>query len=137
VCCWALLPWQWEQQAILQGAADEPAGSTHQRPVRLCCYMSAKAIRSGDHRAEQSGRLGRCIRCRLLKRLRKSERWLHGCAPNWWKRAAGKWPMQTPRGWQVRAVDATLVKEPARGGSPWRDSTIACAIPSLESMTWY
>ena len=64
----------------------------------------------------------------LMKRLRKSADWLHAlCAAMFEERGVG---VSAGGGFEVRAFDATLVKEPGRTGSQWR-LHYSVRLPSL------
>ena len=127
-----LLPWQWEQQAILQGAAERTRGfESIGALLRTLLLHVGKgySLRETTARAKAAG-LADVSDVALLKRLRRSERWLQWLCAQLVEESGWEVPMQT-RGWQVRAVDATLVKEPGRNGSLWRIH-YSLRIPSLE-----
>lgn len=127
-----LLPWQWEQQAILQGAAERTRGfDSISALLRTLLLHVGKgySLRETAARAKAAG-LADVSDVALLKRLRRSERWLQWLCAQLVEESGWEVPMQT-RGWQVRAVDATLVKEPGRSGSLWRIH-YSLRIPSLE-----
>ena len=62
----------------------------------------------------------------LLKRLRKSEAWLHGLCAGLFREAGAA----SPDGREYRAFDATTVKEPGKTGSLWRVH-YSVRLPSL------
>lgn len=66
----------------------------------------------------------------LLKRLRKCENWLHALAVGLWE--PRRWPKEKTKEapFQVRLIDATVVKEPGKTGSQWRIH-YSLQLPSL------
>jgi hypothetical protein len=65
----------------------------------------------------------------LMKRLQKAEGWLRGLCVSLLQENGWEVPAET-RGFNVRALDGTLVKEPGRSGSLWRIH-YSVRIPSL------
>jgi len=127
-----LLPREWEQQAILQGAAERTRGfESIDALLRTLLLHIGKgySLRETTARAKAAG-LANVSDVALLKRLRKAERWLQWLCAQLVEESGWEVPMQT-RGWNVRAVDGTLVKEPGRSGSLWRIH-YSLRIPSLE-----
>jgi hypothetical protein len=66
----------------------------------------------------------------LLKRLRRSERWLQWLCTQLFEASGWEMPMEA-RGYNLRAVDGTLVKQPGQKGTLWRVH-YSLRIPSLE-----
>jgi hypothetical protein len=64
-----------------------------------------------------------------MKRLQKAEKWLHGLCVSLLQESGWEMPAET-HGFNVRALDGTLVKEPGRSGSSWRIH-YSVRIPSL------
>jgi hypothetical protein len=65
----------------------------------------------------------------LMKRLRKAEEWLRRLCASLLQESGWEMPAEV-RGYTVRALDGTLVKEPGRKGSQWRIH-YSVRIPSL------
>ena len=65
----------------------------------------------------------------VLHRLRKAEHWLHQLCVALVREGDWEIPLET-HGWNVRAVDSTLVKEPGRQGQQWRIH-YSLRVPSL------
>ena len=126
-----LLPWNWEQQAILQGTAERSRGfeSVGALLRTLLLHMGkGYSLRETTARAKAAG-LADVSDVALLKRLRKAEHWLQWLCVRLAEESGWEVPMES-RGWNVRAVDGTLVKEPGRSGSLWRIH-YSLRIPSL------
>lgn len=126
-----LLPAQWEQQAILQGAAERARGfaSSSQLLRTLLLHIGkGYSLRETTARAKAAG-LANISDVALLKRLRKAEKWLQWLCARLVEESGWEVPMES-HGWNVRAVDGTLVKEPGRSGSLWRIH-YSLRIPSL------
>ena len=127
----SILPPNWEQQAILQGAAERARGfESVSALLRTLLLHIGKgySLRETTARAKATG-LADVSDVALLKRLRKAERWFQWMCAQLVEESGWEVPMQS-RGWNVRAVDGTLVKEPGRGGSLWRIH-YSLRIPSL------
>jgi hypothetical protein len=127
----SLLPLNWEQQAILQGAAERSRGfESVSALLRTLLLHIGKgySLRETTARAKATG-LANVSDVALLKRLRKAERWLQWLCAGLAEESGWEVPMQS-RGWNVRAVDGTVVKEPGRSGSLWRIH-YSLRIPSL------
>lgn len=126
-----LLPSQWEQQAILQGAAERARGFESMGALLRTLLLhigKGYSLRETSARAKAAG-LADISDVALLKRLRKAEPWLQWLCARLVEENGWEVPMQS-RGWNVRAVDGTLVKEPGRNGSLWRIH-YSLRIPSL------
>jgi hypothetical protein len=65
----------------------------------------------------------------LMKRLQKAEGWLRHLCLSLLQESGWEMPAET-RGYNMRALDGTLVKEPGRSGSLWRIH-YSIRIPSL------
>ncbi len=128
----SLFPAGWEQQAVLLGAVERLRGFASIREllrVLLLHVGKGYSLRETVVRAKQAG-LAEVSDVTLLNRLRQAElwwRWLCTAllAESGWYMGADS------RGWNVRAVDGTLVKEPGRTGAQWRIH-YSMRIPSLE-----
>jgi hypothetical protein len=127
----SILPPNWEQQAILQGAAERARGFESVGALLRTLLLhigKGYSLRETTARAKATG-LADVSDVALLKRLRKAERWFQWMCAQLVEESGWEVPMQS-RGWSVRAVDGTLVKEPGRGGSLWRIH-YSLRIPSL------
>ncbi len=80
-------------------------------------------------RARQEG-LAELSAVALWKRLRKSQRWLQALCVELFRERGGGVELSSAGGLQVRALDATTVREPGRTGSLWRLHYSVC-LPSL------
>jgi hypothetical protein len=117
----ALFPGEWEQSAILSGALERLRGfasASDLLRVLLLHVGLGYSLRETAVRARQSG-LADVSDVAILKRLRKAE--------PWWRQMClellreNGFALQTDtRGWNLRAVDSTIVKEPGRTGGLWR-----------------
>lgn len=127
----SLLPGEWERQAILSGACERLRGfSSAAQLLRtlLLHIANGYSLRETTVRAKAAG-IASVSDVALLKRLRKAEHWLHGLCLSLLQETGWEMPAET-RGFTVRALDGTLVKEPGRGGSLWRIH-YSVRIPSL------
>ena len=85
------------------------------------------SLRETVARARRAG-LAELSDVALMKRLRKSRDWLHAlCVALFEERGVA---LPAAGGFEVRVVDATLVKEPGRTGSQWR-LHYSVRLPSL------
>jgi hypothetical protein len=126
-----LLPMGWEQQAILSGASERLRGfSTIASLLRTLLLHVGKgySLRETVVRAKVGG-LAEISDVALMKRLRKAEGWLRGLCVSLLEEAGWEVPADV-RGYNVRALDGTLVQEPGRFGSLWRIH-YSVRIPSL------
>jgi hypothetical protein len=126
-----LLPTDWRQRAVLSGACERLRGfssaSSLLRTLLLhvgCGY----SLRETVVRAKAAGIAG-VSDVALLQRLRKAEGWLRGLCVSLLEESGWEMPAET-HGYNVRALDGTLVKEPGRSGSLWRIH-YSVRIPSL------
>jgi Transposase DDE domain len=117
----SLLPLNWELQAFLQGAAERSRGFESVGALLRTLLLhvgKGYSLRETTVRAKAAG-LAEVSDVALLKRLRKAEPWLQWLCVGLAEESGWEVPIES-RGWNVRAVDGTLVKEPGRGGSLWR-----------------
>ena len=127
----SLLPRGWEDQAVLSGASERLRGfSTTSNLLRTLLLHVGKgySLRETVVRAKAAG-LAEISDVALMKRLQKAEKWLHGLCVSLLKESGWEMPVET-HGFNVRALDGTLVKEPGRSGSSWRIH-YSVQIPSL------
>jgi hypothetical protein len=126
-----LLPTEWQQQAVLSGACERLRGfsSTSQLLRTLLLHVgNGYSLRETVVRAKAAG-LAAVSDVALMKRLQKAEGWLHGLCVSLLQESGWEMPAET-HGYNVRALDGTLVKEPGRSGSLWRIH-YSVRIPSL------
>lgn len=117
----SLLPSGWEQQAVLSGASERLRGfATMSNLLRTLLLHVGKgySLRETVVRAKAAG-IAEVSDVALMKRLQKAEGWLRGLCVSLLEEAGWELPAET-YGYNVRAVDGTLVKEPGRNGSLWR-----------------
>jgi hypothetical protein len=122
----------WEQQAVLTGALERLRGfpsASHLLRVLLLHVGKGYSLRETAVKARQGG-LADVSDVALLNRLRKAE--------HWWRQMCvallaerGLQMGGDPRGWNIRLLDGTLVKEPGKTGSSWRVH-FSLRVPSLE-----
>jgi len=127
----SLLPHGWEQQAVLKGASERLRGfSTTSNLLRtlLLHVGNGYSLRETAVRAKAAG-IAQVSDVALMKRLQKAEGWLRGLCVSLLEESGWEIPAET-RGYTVRALDGTLVKEPGRSGSMWRIH-YSVRIPSL------
>jgi hypothetical protein len=127
-----LFPVGWEQTAVLSGALERLRGFASARDllrVLLLHVGRGYSLRESAVRARQAG-LADISDVAILKRLRK--------AGEWWRqlcvallRESGFAIRTEMRGWKVRAMDGTLIKEPGPGGGLWRVH-YSLLLPELE-----
>lgn len=131
---WALLrsffPDDWAELAVragaLKGLRKNKSAESLLRTllIHLGCGHS---LRETVVRARKAG-LADLSDVALLKRLRKSRAWLYAlCVALFQERGVN---VSSTDGFQVRAFDATTVKEPGKTGSLWRIHYSVC-LPSL------
>src|SRR5271155_2563063 len=126
-----LLPVGWEQQAVLSGASERLRGfgSTADLLRTLLLHVGkGYSLRETVVRAKAAG-IAEVSDVALLKRLRNAEEWLRRVCVSLSQESGWEMPAET-RGYNVRALDGTLVKEPGRNGSLWRIH-YSVRIPSL------
>jgi hypothetical protein len=131
---WDLLqsffPTEWENLAhttqALKGLRQDKSAGNLLRTILLhvgCGY----SLRETVVRARQAG-LANLSDVALLKRLRKSERWLHALSVGLW--AQRRLPKLDQGKRVMRLIDATTVREPGKTGGLWRIH-YSLQIPSL------
>src|SRR5947209_4297117 len=127
----SLLPTEWQQQAVLSGACERLRGfsSTSALLRTLLLHVgNGYSLRETAVRAKAAG-IAEVSDVALMKRLQKAEGWLHGLCVSLLQESGWEMPAET-HGFNVRALDGTLVKEPGRSGSLWRIH-YSVRIPSL------
>lgn len=126
-----LLPVGWKDQAVLTGACERLRGFPDVASLlRTLLLHVGKGYSLGETvvRAKASG-LAAVSDVALMKRLQKAEEWLRGLCVSLLHESGLEMPDDT-HGFNIRAVDGTLVKEPGRSGSQWRIH-YSVRIPSL------
>jgi|HubBroStandDraft_1064217.scaffolds.fasta_scaffold83922_2 hypothetical protein len=116
-----LFPQGWQEEARQFGAVERLRGfrSVDDLMRTLLLHVAqGYSLRETVVRAKAAG-WGRVSDVALLKRLRKSERWLQSLCLHLLEENGIQAPPTAQR-WRVRAVDGSLVKEPGRTGSQWR-----------------
>lgn len=127
----SLLPQGWEQQAVLCRAVERLRGfDSFSALLRVLLLHVGKgySLAETSVRAREAGLAG-VSGVAILMRLRQAENWLHQMCAELAQESGWEVPFET-HGWNVRAVDSTLVKEPGRRGSQWRIH-YSLRIPSL------
>lgn len=117
----SLFPSGWQDQARRSGAVERLRGfeSIDDLMRTLLLHVAQGcSLRETAVRAKAAG-LGSVSDVALLKRLRKAEGWLQSLCLGLLAEQGVKTPLP-PKGWRVRAVDGSVVKEPGRTGSQWR-----------------
>lgn len=126
-----LLPAQWQQQAVLTGACERLRGFSSASALLRTLLLhvgNGYSLRETVVRAKAAG-IAAISDVALMKRLQKAEGWLHGLCVALLQESGWEMPAET-RGFTMRALDGTLVKEPGRSGSLWRIH-YSVRIPSL------
>jgi hypothetical protein len=116
----ALFPDGWQDQAKQTGAIRRRRGITAPDSLlRLFLLHIARgySLRETVVRAKETG-LAAITDVGLLKRLRRSEEWLHWLCMRLVRENGVQMPGEQQRA--VRVVDGTIVKEPGKTGSQWR-----------------
>jgi hypothetical protein len=133
---WDLLlsffPFGWQEQAILSGALERLRGFGSVGDllrVLLLHVGKGYSLRETAVRAREAG-LAEVSDVALLKRLRNAEPWWRGLCVAL-LRESGFHMACDSRGWNVRVVDGTLIKEPGQGGQQWRIH-YSLQLPDLE-----
>ena len=128
----SLLPLGWEQQAVLCGAVERLRGFRSVGQILRVLLMhvgKGYSLRETAVRARRLG-LAEVSDVALLLRLRKVQRWWRQLCLGLLQESG--WSVGAdPRGWNLRAVDGTLVQEPGRTGTQWRIH-YSLKLPSLE-----
>src|SRR5258706_8876670 len=131
-----LLPSVWEQHAVLSGASERLRGfgSASDLLRTLLLHVGrGYSLRETVVRAKAAG-IAQVSDVALMKRLQKAEAWLHSVCVALLRESGWEMPAEV-RGYNVRALDGTLVKEPGRSGSLWRIH-YSVRIPSLVCDHW-
>jgi hypothetical protein len=126
-----LLPPDWREQAVLSGASERLRGfASVSALLRTLLLHVGKgySLQETVVRAKAAG-LAAVSDVALMKRLQNAEAWLHGMCLGLLRENDWELPAET-RGYNVRALDGTLIKEPGRSGSLWRIH-YSVRIPSL------
>lgn len=116
----SLFPKGWDRQAKETGAMERQSGiKIPATLLRLFLLHVARgySLRETAVRAKESG-LATISDVGLLKRLRRSEDWLHWLCAQLVSENV-RMPQQKDQG-TVRIVDGTIIKEPGKTGSQWR-----------------
>lgn len=116
----SLFPEGWQQQAKHTGAIERQRGITSPDVLlRLFLLHVARgySLRETTVRAKEGG-LATISDVGLLKRLRRSEEWLHWLCTRLVVENGLQMPPEDSRA--VRIVDGTTIKEPGKTGSQWR-----------------
>jgi len=117
----SLFPPDWEEQARRTRAIWRQRGITDPGTLlRTFLLHVAKgySLRETAVRAGEAG-LAAISDVGLLKRLRRSELWLHRLCVELWAENGVRIPAEVGMR-KVRIVDGTIVKEPGKTGSQWR-----------------
>jgi Transposase DDE domain len=116
-----LFPDGWQEQARKLGAVERLRGfgSVEDLMRTLLLHVAqGYSLRETVVRAKAAG-LAAVSDVALLKRLRRAEPWLRSLCLRLLEEHGVQTP-PLPKGWRVRALDASVVKEPGRTGSQWR-----------------
>src|ERR1051326_2596979 len=128
----SLFPVGWEKQAILSGAVERRRSFHSAADLLRVLFLhvgKGYSLRETAVRAREAG-LADVSDVALLKRLRNAESWWRGlCAML--LRESGFHMTCDSRGWNVRAVDGTIIQEPGAGGGRWRIH-YSLQLPELE-----
>jgi hypothetical protein len=117
----SLFPEGWERQARETGAMERQRGITiPETLLRLFLLHVARgySLRETVVRASEAG-LATISDVGLLKRLRRSENWLHWLCTQLVLENGVQMPPHKGQG-AVRIVDGTIIREPGKTGSQWR-----------------
>jgi hypothetical protein len=117
----SLFPAGWQQQARTTGAIERQRGITNPDALlRLFLLHVARgySLRETVVRSRESG-LATISDVGLLKRLRRSEEWLHWLCTQLIAENGVRMPYDDGAR-AARIVDGTIVKEPGKTGSQWR-----------------
>jgi hypothetical protein len=117
----SMFPEGWQQQAKQTGAMERQRGITAPEALlRLFLLHVARgySLRETVVRAKEAG-LAAISDVGLLKRLRRSEDWLHWLCTRLVTENGVQMPSQEGQR-SVRIVDGTIIQEPGKTGSQWR-----------------
>jgi hypothetical protein len=118
----SLFPEGWDRYAKETGAIERQRGiKVPETLLRLFLLHVARgySLRETSVRAEEAG-LATISDVGLLKRLRRSEEWLHWLCTQLVAENGVRMPPRPKGPGAVRIVDGTIIKEPGRTGSQWR-----------------
>lgn len=127
-----LFPQDWEKAGRDRGAVQRLRGFASVEDVLRALLMHVGcgwSLRETAVRAKLAG-IADVSDVTLLNRLRQSRDWLLEMCRQLW-REAGARAARTQAPFPVRALDATVVKEPGKTGSQWRIH-YSMQLPSLE-----
>src|ERR1700682_2546216 len=113
-----LLPSGWAQQAILSGASERLRGFANTSDLLRTLLLhvgKGYSLRETVVRAKAVG-IAQVSDVALMKRLQRAEEWLRRLCVSLLQESGWEMPAEV-RGYNVRALDGTLVKEPGRNGS--------------------
>jgi hypothetical protein len=116
-----LFPPDWEIDARRRGAVARLRGfdSVNEVLRTLLLHVGCGySLRETAVRAKAAG-VAEVSDVTLLNRLRQAEAWLQHLCQELLKESGVRWPGPEPRR-HVRAVEATVIKEPGKTGSQWR-----------------
>jgi hypothetical protein len=116
-----LFPEGWQEQAKQTGAIERQRGITAPEALlRLFLLHVARgySLRETVVRAKEAG-VAAISDVGLLKRLRRSEDWLHWLCTRLVVENGVQMPTEEGRR-SIRIVDGTIIKEPGKTGSQWR-----------------
>ena len=120
----SLLPECWADAARQLGAIRHEKGLTDPEALLRLILLHVAGGLSLRNTVVRAAELGWASMSdvALMKRLQSSEAWLGELNAQLFARRGGGWPtgLVVPPGRRLRAVDATMVKEPGRTGSTWR-----------------
>ena len=126
----SFLPQRWRELASETGALKglrKDKSAEHLLRVLLLHVGCGHSLRESVVRAKMAG-LADVSAMALMKRLKKSKDWLHALCVELFREQGIA--VACNGGFQVRAFDATTVKEPGKTGSLWRLHYSVC-LPSL------
>src|ERR1700722_1021389 len=114
-----LLPPDWQKQARLLGALRRARGFPNAAVLLRTLLVHLAAGCSLKETVENAQQAGWCdvSAVALFNRLRAAEQWLRWMADQLWQRHPAP---ALPRGYRVRAIDATFVSRPGSHGTDWR-----------------
>lgn len=119
-----LLPDGWREAAKRTGAMRRARGQIASPDVLLQVLLmhvaTGLSLQQAVARAQVQG-IATISDVGLLKRLRRSEKWLRELAGDMFKSSRfSSCSVESPAGRRLRAVDATTVEEPGATGTDWR-----------------